>query len=129
MAAVRRKGAYAARVQAAAVVRLIAVLHPQQLVLALVELVVADADRVDARVVEELDRGLVVEEAGQERRRADHVAAPTTYVSAFSEAEPLQVRREVLRTARRTVIACGAPVVGLGTQQSIWIVPGVFASR
>ena len=50
-----------------------AVLHAEQLVRALVELVVADGADVEAHLVERLDRGLVVEHARQERRAADEV--------------------------------------------------------
>ena len=54
--------------------RHVAVLHPQQLVNALVELVVADAVVVEAHQVERLDGRLVVEQRRQQRRRADEVA-------------------------------------------------------
>ena len=58
----------------AAVVRVAAAaLHAQQLGHALVELVVADAGHVEAHGVERLDRRLVVEQPGQERRAADQV--------------------------------------------------------
>jgi hypothetical protein len=48
--------------------------QPQQLVAALVELVVADRADVEAEPVGDLDRRLVVEPARDQRRRADHVA-------------------------------------------------------
>ncbi len=51
-----------------------AVLHAQQLVDALVELVVADPVVVQAHQVEGLDGRLVVEDRGDERRGADQVA-------------------------------------------------------
>ena len=51
-----------------------AVLQAQQLVDALVELVVADGGHVQAEQVERLDGRLVVEGGAQQRRGADHVA-------------------------------------------------------
>jgi hypothetical protein len=53
---------------------LVAVPHPEQLVDALVELVVADAGDVEAHPVERLDGRLVVEQRRDEWARADHVA-------------------------------------------------------
>ena len=50
-----------------------AVLHPQQLVDALVELVVPDTVVVELHQVERLDRRLVVEQRRDQRRRADQV--------------------------------------------------------
>jgi hypothetical protein len=50
-------------------------LDPQQLLVALVQLVVADGGRGGADRVEELDRRLVVEQRGRQRRGADVVAA------------------------------------------------------
>ena len=55
--------------------------------------------------------------------------APTTYVSAFSEPSRFRCVAKYSAPPAGTVIACGAPVVGFGTQQPVWIVPGVFASR
>ena len=48
--------------------------HPDQLVAALVELVVAERPDVEPELVAGLHRGLVVEPAGEQRGGADHVA-------------------------------------------------------
>ena len=75
-----------------------AALHPQQLVHALVELVVADTRDVQAHGVERLDSGLVVEQAGEERAAADQVPGGHSLRVPRLGAEPIQGGGEVLRT-------------------------------
>ncbi len=61
-----------------------AVLHAQELVHALVELVVADSGDVELQRVHCLDRRLVMKQGGHERARADQIPAPTVMVFEFS---------------------------------------------
>ncbi len=71
----REVGAAEAAAVVAAVLRVAtAVLDAGELGRALVELVVADGGDVELQLVERLDRGLVVEQAGDQRGGADHVA-------------------------------------------------------
>ena len=81
-----------------------AVLHPQELVDALVELVVADAVVVETHQVEGLDRRLVVEERGDERRRADQVAR--------GDEQRVRVRRLELADVRRQILDATGEVAG-----------------
>ena len=76
-----------------------AVLHAQQLIHALVELVVADAVVVELHEVERLDRRLVVEERRQQRRRADQVARRDEERVRVLGARRADVSRQVLDAA------------------------------
>ena len=56
-----------------------AALHPQQFGAALVELVIADRVKLDPDLLHRLDRRLVEEQRGDQRRGADHVAGRDGY--------------------------------------------------
>ncbi len=76
-----------------------AVLHAQELLGPLVELVVADGGDVETNGVHRLDARLIMEERGHERRRADDVAGgDDERVWVFSP-ELLDVRSEILGAA------------------------------
>ena len=78
-----------------------AVLHAQQLVLALVELVVADRGDLEAHLGEGLDGRLVVEQRRQQRARADQVAGGDEHAVLLLGAQLLDERRHVLGPAGR----------------------------
>ena len=132
-AAERRAVLAAVDGMAAVAAELVAVLHPLQLVDALVELVVADADDVEADRVHRLDRRLVVEERRDERARADQVACADRDRVRVRRPQPLDVRGEVGDAARRHGLLrpAGLHAAGelMGLQQPTWIVPGVFGAR
>ena len=77
------------------------VLHAQQLVLALVELVIADRRDLEAHGGERLDGGLVVERRRQQRARADQVAGGNEHGVLLLGAQVPDERRHVLGTAGR----------------------------
>ena len=84
----------------ASVVRMAAaVLHPQQLGLALVEFVIADRGDRKPHHRERLDRRLVVEHRRQERARADQVAGGDEDRVLVPLAQLLDQRRHVLGAA------------------------------
>jgi hypothetical protein len=76
-----------------------AVLHAQELVDALVELVVAHAGDVEAHGVERLDRRLVLEQAGHDRARADEVAGGDGHAVPLAGAQGVELRGQVGRAA------------------------------
>ncbi len=76
-----------------------AVLEALELLVALVELVVAHGGDVEAERVERLDGRLVVEGGRQQRRGADHVAGGDGDGVGVADAGLLEVRREVLDAA------------------------------
>ena len=78
-----------------------AVLHAQQLVLALVELVVADRGDLEAHLGEGFDGRLVVEQRRQQRARADQVAGGDKDAVLLLGAQLLDERRHVLGPAGR----------------------------
>ena len=104
-------------------------LHPVELLQALVELVVPDARDVEPERVQRVDRRLVGEETGDERRGADQVTRADGDRVRVGRPETLEVRREVLDAPAGTVFGVHAVLVEFGTQQPTWIVPGVFGSR
>ena len=99
VAAVRPRRHVGRAAVGAAAAGAVAVLHPQQLGLPLVELVVADADRVEADVVHDVDRRLVVHQPRRERARTDQVTGGHDIRVDALGAEGLQVRGEVLGAA------------------------------
>ena len=76
-----------------------AVLHPQQLVLAFVEFVIADGGNIQAHHRQRLDRRLVMEHGGQKRAGADQVAGRDEDRVAVSLAKLADQRRHVLGAA------------------------------
>ncbi len=76
-----------------------AVLHPEQLVDPLVELVVAHAVEVEAHEVEAFDRRLVLERSRDEGRGADQVARRHEQRVRVRGLELADVRRQVLDAA------------------------------
>ena len=80
-----------------------ALLHAQQLIDALVELVVADRIEVEAHEVECLDRRLVVEQRRQQRTAADQVSGRHQYRVGVEGAQSRKLRREVGGAPRRHV--------------------------
>ena len=76
-----------------------AVLHPQQLVLALVEFVIADGSHREPHLVERFDGGLVVEHRRQKRAGADQVAGGDEDRVLVSLAQLPDRRRHVLGAA------------------------------
>ena len=83
-------------VQAVAIGQAAASLHPQELLVTLVELVVTNRRRLKAKLVHRLDGGLVVERGGQERRGADDVASCDRDGVGVSDPRVPQVGGEVL---------------------------------
>ena len=86
-------------VRAGAVVDAAAVGEALELLVALVELVVAHGRDVEAERVHRLDRRLVVERGGQQRRRADEVAGRDGERVRVALAGLGEMRGEVLHTA------------------------------
>ena len=78
-----------------------AILHAQQLVLALVEFVIADRGNVQAHHRQRLDRRLVMEHRRQERAGADQVAGRDEDRVPVSLAKLADQRRHVLGAAGR----------------------------
>jgi hypothetical protein len=92
-----------------------ALLQPQQLVGALVELVVADGVDVEPDVVHRLDRGLVVEQGRQQRAGADEVAGRHhDGVVGVGGLELGDVRGEVLGAAGVDALDAAARPCGRG---------------
>ena len=81
-----------------------AVLQTAQLVLALVELVVAHRREVDTDLVQRLDGRLVEEQRRDQWRRADEVTGSDHHRVLVGGLHPRDIGRQVLRTAHR--IAC-----------------------
>jgi len=77
-----------------------AVLHAQELVGALVELVVADRRHGEAEQVHRFDRRLVVKRRGQQRRRTDQIAGGDDRRVRVGRRELREVSRQVLDTTR-----------------------------
>jgi hypothetical protein len=78
--------------------------------------VVAHAGDVEVHRVQRLDRRLVVEQAGQERRAADQVTGRHRVGVARLGAQLREFGRQVLRTADRGVVGIeGRPQRGVGT--------------
>ncbi|CAM5343888.1 hypothetical protein SANTM175S_01080 [Streptomyces antimycoticus] len=109
-----------------------AVLHPAQLGAALVEFMVADRGDVEVQLVERLDGRLVVEETGQQRAGADHVAAgggdgvvvALTGVTEGGGQVFGATRRDGLGGAVRLGLGDGAGGALRGLQVSVQVVEG-----
>ena len=94
-----------------------AILHPQQLVLALVEFVIADGGHRKPHHIKRFDGGLVVKHRRQERAGADQVAGGDEDRVAVSFAELPDRRRHVLGAAGFDGDLFGL-VVGIGDPDS-----------
>ena len=76
-----------------------AILHPQQLLLAFIEFVIADGGDLEPHHRQRFDRGLIVKQRRQERAGADQVAGGDENRVAGARAELLDQRRHLLGAA------------------------------
>ncbi|SOZ12494.1 protein of unknown function [Cupriavidus taiwanensis] len=88
-----------------------AILQPQQLIAALVELMIAHRRDLQAHLAQHIDGRLLMERPGNQRRSADHVAGSHHHVIRILRLQALDQRGQVSGTARRN--PCASRVGGI----------------